>query len=74
MASIFDEPKRNEKGRQTSEYKEYHAKLNRRKGLTGEEESRDLMRQNKKVEEMKMDRGFDIHRTWNIRNILDHAD
>lgn len=74
MNSIFDEPRKNDKGPQSYEYRRYHAKLNRRKGLTGEEETRDLMRQNKKVEESKIDRGFDIHRTWNIRNILNHAD
>ena len=49
-------------------YWEYE--MDRRTGKTAEKEIETLVKANKKVEEKKIDRGYDIMRTWGIRNIM----
>lgn len=44
--------------------------MDRRTGKTAEKDVEVLIKANKKVEEKKIDRGFDIIRTWDIKNIM----
>ena len=62
MDSIFDERDMGE---------EYRIELDRRTGKTGEHEATHLVKNNKKLNELKVDRGFDIVKTWEIKNYLD---
>ena len=62
MDSIFDERDLGE---------EYRIELDRRTGKTGEREASHLVKNNKKLNELKVDRGFDIVKTWEIKHYLD---
>ena len=41
-------------------------------GRTAEKEEENAFKNNKKVREADIDRGFDILRTWDIKNYLNH--
>ena len=62
MASLFDEREMGE---------EYWQALDRRVGRQAEREVEVLQKQNKPVVEKKIDRGFDIVRTWDIKGFMD---
>ena len=60
MRSIFDERDKGE---------EYWAAIfDRRTGRTGQVESEMNQKMSKKLEERKIDRGFDILNTWKIKS------
>ena len=60
MKSIFDE---------NDQPEEYWQDLERRVGKTAQNEVNTLQKQNKMVIEKKIDRGFDIIRTWDIAQV-----
>ena len=62
MRSVFDERDLGERY--------WEGEMDRRTGKTAEKEVETLVKANKKVEEKKIDRGFDIMRTWDIKNIM----
>ena len=62
MQSVYDERDLGERF--------WEAEMDKRTGKTAEKEVETLVKANKKVEEKKIDRGFDIMRTWGIRNIM----
>lgn len=61
MKSVFDERELGERY--------WENEFDRRTGRTAEKDIEALLKANKKVEEKKLDRGFDIIRTWDIKNI-----
>ena len=62
MQSVFDERDMGERY--------WESEMDRRTGKMAEKEIEGLVKGNKKVEEKKIDRGFDIMRTWDIKNIM----
>ena len=64
MTSIFDERDQSD---------DYSKQLDRRIGRTGEKEFETKTKLNQKVVEIKIDRGYDIHRTWDLQKVL-HED
>ena len=62
MGSVFDERDRGE------QY--WEQEIDRRSGKTAEKDIEVLVKANKKVIDSKVDRGFDILRTWDMKNIM----
>ena len=61
MASIFDERDQND---------DYWKALDRRVGRTAEKEVETMTKLNKKVNEKKLDRGYDIVRIWELQKVM----
>ena len=63
MRSIFDERDQGE---------QYWQGLELRMGKTGERKVEEYQKNNKNFKEADINRGFDILRTWDIKNYLNH--